>query len=329
MLEANNTKFSLDWLVHTFDLGEPYNIVQAGYGQTNKLGVLRLETSLGLFAIKRSEQAPKPVALSIEETAYKTGFPLPRPIWAVDGKLCASYLNEEDTIWVRVYSWVDGTPYNWGFVSEEVAKKVGGLLAAIHALPLSNSELQNEPYIPLGRSGWQQLTEQAIAKNLDWAFLLQNKISTLVEWEEYIISNTVNDEPFVPSQKDLHPPNIIRCCNGNHVVVDWDDAGVVNAREEVAKFALVWATVPGQPPQPDAVHAFIRGYREVGGHFESRGILDLTYQARTRLWWLAYNVRRDVSECPGHVSDLTSALLSGVHPLDLEVLKCTTALFQF
>ena len=101
-----------------------------------------------------------------------------------------------------------------------------------------------------------------------------------------------------------------------------------DAREEVAKFALVWAAVPGEPPQPDVVRAFIRGYREAGGYFESRGILDLTYQARTRLWWLAYNVRRDVSDCPGHVPDLTSALLSGVHPLDLEVLKRTAGLFQ-
>ena len=121
MLEADKTTFSIDWLTHTFDLGEPYNVFQAGCGQTNKLGVLRLKTSLGLFAIKRSEQA--------------------------------------------------------------------------------------------------------VAKDLDWAFLLQNKISILVEWEVYILSNTVNDEPYVPSQKDLHPPNVIRCFNGNHVVVDWDDAG--------------------------------------------------------------------------------------------------------
>lgn len=328
MLKAKNTKFSIDWLTHTFNLGEPHNVFQAGCGQTNELGVLRLKTSLGAFAIKRSEQAPKQVALSIEETAYKTGLPLPRPVCATNGKPYASYSNGEDLIWVRVYPWVEGMPYDWGFISEEVSRKVGGLLAAIHALPLSNLELQIEPYTPLKRSGWQHLTEQAIAKNLNWAFLLQNKISILVEWEDYIISNTVSDEPFVPSQKDLHPPNVIRCCNGNHVIIDWDDAGVVNAREEVAKFALVWATAADLPPHRDVVHAFISGYREAGGYFESRGILDLTYKAQTLLWWLAYNVRRDVSDCPGHVPDLTSALLSSVHPLDLEVLKRTAALFQ-
>ncbi len=120
---------------------------------------------------------------------------------------------------------------------------------------------------------------------------------------------------------ELLLPNIIRCVDGSHVVVDWDAAGPVNAREEVAKFALVWASAPGQAPSKAAVQAFIRGYRAAGRRFVSRGILDLTHQARTLLWWLAYNIRRDVSENPGPDPDLTPALLAGVHALDLERLQ--------
>ena len=328
MLWADPTEFSIDWLAHTFDLGQPHSAIQAGRGQTNRLGVLRLETSKGSFAVKRFEIAPKPVALLIEETAYKTGFPMPQPIWARDGQPYATYLNAGNTVWVRVYSWVEGTPYDWGFVSPEVSTQIGRLLAALHALPLPDSELQDESWMPLGRSSWEQLAQRATAKGMDWALSLQSKISILVEWEEYVLSSTVSDEPVVPSQRDLHPPNVIRCFDGSHVVVDWDAAGPMNAREDVARFALVWAAAPGRLPQQDAVHAFIWGYREAGGYFESRGILDLTHQARTRLWWLAYNVRRDVSDHPGHEPDLTSALLSSVHPLDLEVLKQTAALFK-
>lgn len=325
-LEAEQSDFSLDWLAQTFNLGQFYSIVPAGRGQTNRLGVLRLETSIGSFAIKRFEQAPKPTSLLIEEAAYRTSFPMPKPIWAIDGKLYATCLNERGTVWVRVYAWVEGTPYDWGYVSPEVSTQMGGLLAAIHALPVPTSQLQDEPWMPLGWSGWEQLTDQATAKGRDWSHSLRNKISILVEWEEYVLASTVSDEPLVPSQRDLHPPNVIRCIDGSHVVVDWDAAGPVNAREDVAKFALVWAAVPGKPSQQDAVHAFIRGYREAGGYFQSRGILDLTHQSRTRLWWLAYNVRRDVSDRPGHVPDLTSALLSDIYPLDLEVLKRTAAL---
>jgi aminoglycoside phosphotransferase (APT) family kinase protein len=328
MLWADNIEFSIDWLTHTFDLGQPYSIVQAGRGQTNRLGVLRLETSIGSFAIKQFEQAPKQIALLIEEAAHKTGFPMPQPRRAIDGKPYGIYTKGANNIWVRVYSWVEGTPYDWGFVSPEVSTQIGKLLARIHALPVSSSELQDEPWMPLGLFGWEQLAQTAMARGMDWALSLQNKIPILVEWKEYIVSNTVTDEPVVPSQRDLHPPNVIRCFDGNHVVVDWDAAGPMNAREDVAKFALVWATPPGQPPQQDAVRAFIQGYREAGGCFESRGILDLNHQARTRLWWLAYNVGRDVSDSPGFVPDLTIALLSGVHPLDLEVLKRTAALLE-
>ena len=139
---------------------------------------------------------------------------------------------------------------------------------------------------------------------------------------------TVSDEPVVPSQRDLHPPNIMQCVDGSHVVVDWDAAGPVHAREEVAKYALVWASAPGQSYVREAVQAFIQGYREAGGHFASRGILDLTHQARSLLWWLAYNVCRDVSAKPGPDPTLTPALLSSVHALDLERLKQTAVLFE-
>jgi hypothetical protein len=46
------------------------------------------------------------------------------------------------------------------------------------------------------------------------------------------------------------------------------------------------------------------------------------------LAWLAYNIRRDVSENPGPDPDLTPALLAGVRELDLEMLQQTAALLQ-
>jgi hypothetical protein len=180
--------------------------------------------------------------------------------------------------------------------------------------------------MPLGWSGWEHLTAHATAQGIAWAPTLQQKIPTLIAWEKHVQACTVSDEPVVPSQRDLHPPNILQCVDGSHRVIDWDAAGPVNAREEVAQFALVWASAPGQAPSQEAVQAFIRGYRVAGGHFVSRGILDLTHQAHTLLWWLAYNVHRDVSDTPGPDPDLTPALLSGVHELDLERLQRTAAL---
>ena len=328
MRKIDHPEFAVEWLTHAFGLGRPRRAVHAGRGQKNPLGVLRLETSKGCFAVKRFEHEPSRVALAIESAAYAAGFPMPQPLATTDREPYTMYLHAGSPVWVRVYSWVEGSPYDWGVVDPQLSYHMGRLLAALHALPVPAEVLQEDPWLPLGWSGWEQLAAQATAQGVAWGQTLRQKIPALVEWEDHVLSCTVSDEPLVPSQRDLHPPNVMQCVDGNPVVVDWDAAGPVNAREEVAKFALVWASAPGQSPSREAVQAFVRGYREAGGCFASRGILDLTHRARSLLWWLAYNVRRDVGEHPGPDPDLTPALLSGVHEIALEKLQYTAALFD-
>lgn len=328
MPRIDHLGFSIEWLTHAFDLGRPGVAIRAGCGQTNSLGVLRLETSQGVFAVKRFEHEPRRAALVIETAAYEAGFPMPQPIRTRDGKPYTVYLHAGSPVWVRVYGWVDGSAYDWGIVDPKLSYLMGRLLAGLHTLSVPKEGLQEDPWMPLGWSGWEHLTTQAVAKGVTWAQTLREQLPALVAWEDHVLACTVDDEPVVPSQRDLHPPNVIHGMDGCHMVVDWDAAGPVNAREEVAKFALVWASAPGQAPAKEAVQAFIRGYRAAGGSFVSRGILDLTHQVRTLLWWLAYNVRRDVSEHPGPDPDLTAALLSGVRDLNLERLQQSAVLFE-
>ena len=328
MHRTDHPEFSVEWLAHAFVLGQPRIAVHAGCGQKNPLGVLRLETSQGCFAVKRFEHEPAQGALAIEFTAYAAGFPMPRPLRTPDGKPYVTYLHAGNPVWVRVYSWVEGTVYDWGTVDPKISYQMGGLLAALHVLPVPAEALQEDPWMPLRWSGWEQLAALAAAKGVAWAQTLRQRLPVLVAWENHVLAYTVSDEPVVPSQRDLHPPNVMQCVDGSLMVVDWDAAGPVNAREEVAKYALVWASAPEQSPSKEAVQAFIRGYREAGGHFVSRGILDLTHRARSLLWWLAYNVRRDVSEHPGPDPDLTPALLANVREFDLGRLQQTAMLFE-
>lgn len=326
--QRDHPELSLKWLTHAFGLGQPYLAIHAGRGQHNPLGVLRLETSKGVFAVKRCDHEPRRVALTIESAAYAAGFPMPQPLTTTDRKPYAMYTHTGRSIWVQVSSWVAGSAYAWGVVDPQLSYHIGRLLAALHALPVPTESLQEEPWQPLGWAGWAHYAAQATAQGAAWAQALWQKLPALVEWEDYVLSCTASDEPLVPSQRDLHPPNVMQCSDGKHVVVDWDAAGPVNAREEVAQFALVWASAPGQAPSREAVQTFVRGYREAGGRFASRGILDLTHQARSLLWWLAYNVHRDVSERPGPDPALTPSLLSRVQGIDLERLQYTASLFD-
>ena len=328
MSRTDYPEFSIAWLANAFGLGQPDTAVHAGRGQTNSLGVLRLETSHGVFAVKRFEDQPRQTALLIETAAYKAGFPMPKPFWTIDGEPYAVCLYAGRPIWVRVYSWVDGSAYDWGIVDAKLSYRIGRLLSELHGLPVPREVLQDDPWQPLGQPGWERLSVQAEAKGVAWSRNLREKLPELVGWEDHVLACTADDEPVVPSQRDLHPPNVMRCADGRHAVLDWDAAGPVNAREEVANFALVWASTPEPALAQEAVRAFISGYRAAGGTFVSRGILDLTHQVRSLLWWLAFNVRRDVSEHPGPDPDLTSALLSSVSDLSLERLRQTAVLFE-
>ena len=164
MRRIDPPEFSVEWLAHVFDLGRPRVAVHTGCGQKNPLGVLRLETSQGVFAVKRFEYEPRRVALAVESAAYATGFPMPQPLRTTDGKPYVMYLHERSPVWVRVYSWVEGSAYDWGAVDPGLSHQIGGLLAALHALPVPAETLQEDPWLSLGRSGWEQLAAQATAK---------------------------------------------------------------------------------------------------------------------------------------------------------------------
>jgi hypothetical protein len=320
-VRSDHAEFGVEWVTDTFGLGRPVAARLAGRGQRNPLGVLRLETSTGVFAIKRFRDEPRPFALAIESAAHAAGFPMPRPV----GPPYAVCHQDGRAVWVRVYSWVDGSAYEWGVVDVRLSARVGGLLAALHALPVAPVALAEEPWRPLGGATWAALAAAAGRRRLGWASTLHSMLSVLVQWEDRVLAWTACDEPLVPSQRDLHPPNLIACPYGRQVVVDWDAAGPMNAREDVAKWAVVWASPPGAAPVREAVRAFVAGYRAAGGRFVSRGLRDLTHHVRSLLWWTGYNIGRDLGDDPGPDPDLTPALLSEVRRLDLDVLKRTAA----
>ncbi len=321
-------EFSMEWAAAVFGLGTVRDAADAGRGQGSALGVLRVATSRGVFAVKRLDREPSAAALAIEQAACAAGYSIAPPLQTTDGRPYAACRLAGDPVWVRVSPWVPGNALDWGVVDPALSFRVGGLLAQMHALAVPEAALQGEPWVPPGPAGWLRLAANADARGMGWANALREKIPLLITWEEHVSACAVDDEALVPSQRDLHPPNVIEGGDGRLVVVDWDAAGPVNAREETALFALVWASAPGQSsPDREAVAAFIGGYRAAGGTFVSRGVVDLTHQARSRLWWLTRNVERDLSARPGPDPDLTPALIDGVPPLDLDALAATATLF--
>ncbi len=58
-------EYSAEWVADAFGLGRPGKVLHGGRGQKNALGVVRLETPSGCFAIKRFKDKPRPAALAV------------------------------------------------------------------------------------------------------------------------------------------------------------------------------------------------------------------------------------------------------------------------
>jgi len=305
-----------------FQLGRPRGALEfVARGQLNPLGVCRLPTDTGCFAVKQFDAAPRSAALAIEATAFEMGLPVPEPMQAHDGQFFATFQTAERTLWIRAYRWVPGAALRWGCTDPAIAFEIGKLMAAIHRLPVTRQDLMEPSWAPLTETGWFDLADRARGRRLPWADDLLRAMPVLLEQEAYLVKNTSDDEAVVPSQRDLHPPNIVRTPDSALFVVDWDSAGPVIARHDVAEFALVWATPEDGQPVEAAVHAFIDGYRKGGGRYESQGPADLLHKQQTLHWWLAYNIRRDIGDRPGPDAELTPALLRKAASWDIDRLK--------
>lgn len=320
--------FSEETCARTFGLGKPQrDFIFAGRGQTNPLGVLRLDTDRGTFAIKQFTVPPRPAALAVEWAALRAGIPMPRPIPTTSGQPAATYPVTSGSVWVRAYSWIEGEPGDWGRVSESASFDVGMLMARVHALPVMTEDLVEDAWESPGEDGWRVLAAEASARRLAWAELLVEKISLLVEAERRI-RLARSRERMSPSQRDYHPPNVVTPPVGPRVLVDWDAAGAAVAREEALQFAVVWATPEGERPRRELVQAFLRGYRDGGRLLEAPSTGELAQQAQANVWWIWFNVRRDLGANPGPDPELVPALLSGIRPVDREALELCAALFR-
>ncbi|MEZ4324937.1 MAG: aminoglycoside phosphotransferase family protein [Polyangiales bacterium] len=318
--------FSEESCAADFGLGRPKaEFTLAGRGQMNPLGVLRLETDRGTFAIKQSLYPPRPVALRIERMAHEAGLTMPTPILTVEGRSSARYAVDTKRVWVRAFGWVDGEAGAWGSVSERASFEVAGVIGRVQQLPLMAFMLEDKPHRPLHERHWRKLARSARERHKPWARLLDERIDLLVEAEAH--ADREAHYPQCVSHRDYHPPNFIEPKSGPRALVDWDSAGTASPRLEALRFALIWATPEVGPPQRDLVRAFVRGYEASGLQLPAPTLDEMIAQAQPRVRRIRFNVlrglRNEVEVEPG----LVEALLQTVAPLDHDELESLRGFF--
>ncbi len=317
----------VDAVARVFDLGrarEPLAFVARG--QSNPLGVWRLQCDGGRFAVKVYAQQPDATALLVEVAAFDAGAPLPKPIAASNGAYVAPIRIGRYEAFVRVSEWVDGDAFEWHTVDPVVSERIGGLMAAVHCVVPPVISLAAPVAAPT-ESDWRAWAERARQRALPWAHAVRKALPAL-NAHALLAREARSDIERVLSQRDYHPPNVIAQPDGRLLLIDWDAAGLADANADVAQYAFVWASSEQGAVNEAAVRAFVVGYRAAGGRMCEPAVRDFAPASASLLSWIAHNACRDLDCAADSDPDLTLALLAGVRAPDRNELERRVALLR-
>ena len=285
-----------------FGLGDPAGaMTPVAGGLTHRLW--RLETSRGTFAVKVLDRTWGPPdleawyerAFTLERAAFAAGIAMPRPVPAAATGGCLAQVNRADgqKATVRAHAWVEGESLRNDAVypADDVAR-VGGIVARIHALGMAAGVTAREALRIEGEAYWRTLALRAEAQRAPWTDDLRAYLPVIAEAEAYIAAAHADRLPLLLGHRDADKKNFVRAPDGALLLVDWDAAGPVHPRHDLANTALTWAGAHLGEPDPALLRAFFDGYRAAGGAPHVFAASDLAEMLATNLRWVDFIARR-------------------------------------
>src|SRR3954451_23639036 len=238
-------------------LGAPLRpmTLQDGKGSNR---VYRLDTDQGSFAVKalnvdRDWKFRPDDVFRLEQAAFAAGIPMPEAISA----------NAEGL----VHRWVEGDKVPEEPVSRTFAFEIGEILAHIHALDVTWTDVSVEDRTP---ADWPELAERAAATRQPWADLLAGTVDAMLEIA-YFVDTCKRSGPVVLTHRDIHPWNLL-ARDGRSVVLDWELSGSLELASELGSTALSLSKGPGFDHIDSAVfRSVLDGYVAGGGALPPSG----------------------------------------------------------
>lgn len=287
-----------------FDLGFPVEGARpVPGGLTNRLW--RVETTRGVFAVKQmnrdSARADYLVwydrAFMLEQAAFVAGLPMPRPVPVARGGSCLGEIAGTDGIaTMRVHEWVEGVRLDNAIAyPPQTVASIASVLARIHNLRFESDARPHRALPVFGDDHWLARATRLEDAN-GWSGAILGMLPFIRELESYLLDAQNDRTRLLLSHRDADAKNFMRTSGDDLVLVDWDQAGPVNPRQDVANHALVWAGVHRGDPDPALAHAFVGAYREASGTSDRFCRTDLAELVALRLAWLDFNMARALGE---------------------------------
>lgn len=256
------------------------------------------------------------IAVDLQERARAAGVLSPVPVRTPDGGLVRRVLDQS---W-RVDEWIDLGPMPVEPVAEDVARRAGDVLAAIHEVaPPTDRPIQGQWVSPADRpaeDSWFSLLDRARGAAVPWSDRLAALAPTIAEL------STVGAEPpddgVVVSNCDLGVEQVRIGPGSDLVVMHWDFAGPMTPEWELATTLFHWTQGGTNLP---AARALAGGYRARRGDLPSLGVESFSSVITGWLTWLLHRAWEASDPEPSEKRDFAERSVNEVLDAPLTIAK--------
>jgi hypothetical protein len=279
-----------------FDLGDQVGRLEEVAGAWSNR-VFRLEVDGRVYAVKQVldpwqvedwfERIDE--AWRLERHAIAAGVSAPAPVpnpadgsWRADVE-CA---DGQELATVRVHHWVDGRPAPTTAAPEALARWCGATLATIHGLDLRPTR----PEVFRARDEanvhrWPGIVEAVSRAGVPWAEAAVAASDPVRRTGELLRAGT--EGAGCMSHRDIDQKNLL-LAGSDPVLCDWDVAGPVATRAELADVALSMA----RWERPEIARTTLEAYRNAGGDTGAITPADVAPMLLSSIDWAVLNIER-------------------------------------
>jgi Ser/Thr protein kinase RdoA (MazF antagonist) len=274
----------------TFDLGAVAATPALAARGANGF-IWKVVTDRGAFAVKRLQpwidEPAVPFDVGVQLAAVEAGVPLPLPVLTPEG---AAFVDS-----TRVYEWVDADEALDTPVDVDRATEIGTLLGRLHRLEIEPPPAFNVWYeVPPTRDDWQDVVRQGEEAGASWGEWLERELDFLGDIGRTVGAPRTGE--VITCHRDFAPGNVLpSAADGSLVVLDWENAGPMQADAELAWTIVFWAC-EGDRADVDAAQALHDAYRAV--YDGAAPIVAASFHASvvTHLNFLRVNLWNTISE---------------------------------
>jgi len=291
-------KIHLKFICGELQLGLPIGITTSVFGSRGGSFVWKVNTPSGGYAIK---QLAPVIDITDEKIIAKYELSeriadkfLQNGISAISAiKNYGKHLILIENIGYLVYPWIDGVTLTPDKVSEYHAIKIAEIIAKIHKINLSISEVKpayfdihsNEKIIGI------------INKSIECDYPFANNLK---ENQNFILSINDNYQSIIPSLQentvithgDLDPLNVLWNKENEPTLIDWESARRLNLTRDIVRTCLAWSG--GMRTESTALQIYTRmlnRYIKVYGELNINQIeAALRSVYGSQINWLIYNL---------------------------------------